>query len=173
MPQHDDMNIMGEEVQEIMTRIPSFIVRWGITAILGILFIILGVASFLEYPDVISAPVIVRNPNIRQGLVIRLPIEGSGRVRVGQHVFIRLDNYPAGEFGKLSGLIAKISPGLVRDSLGTYYPVTVSLTNGLISDHNMDLSFFGDMPGTADIITRKITVFRRLVRPLSGGTKDR
>ncbi len=38
-----------------------------------------------------------------------LPVRGAGKVKVGQHVNIRLANYPYLEFGQLEGVITNIS----------------------------------------------------------------
>ncbi len=38
-----------------------------------------------------------------------LPLQGSGKVHVGQRVHIRLNNYPDQEFGYVKGQVASIS----------------------------------------------------------------
>ena len=52
-------NYYSEPIQEILGRIPSWITRWGISVILGILGCIIIAASILEVPQVISSPVVV------------------------------------------------------------------------------------------------------------------
>jgi hypothetical protein len=48
-----------EEVQELMGRIPSWILRWGITIIAVILLGFLVGTYFFEYPDTLTAPIII------------------------------------------------------------------------------------------------------------------
>ena len=54
---HEDRR--SEEVQEIMGRMPSWLVRRGITLV-AILMLVIGVgAYFFKYPDVIPATVTI------------------------------------------------------------------------------------------------------------------
>ena len=43
--------IYSDEVQEIMGRIPGWVVRWGISVIFSIFIILLGVADFFKYTE--------------------------------------------------------------------------------------------------------------------------
>lgn len=47
-------SLRSEEVQEIMSRIPSWTVRWGITVIFGIIILFLFLSWLIKYPDVIK-----------------------------------------------------------------------------------------------------------------------
>ena len=50
-----DIEIRSDEVQEVMNRIPSWILRWGTTVIFGVVsFIIIG-SYWFKYPDKINA----------------------------------------------------------------------------------------------------------------------
>lgn len=62
MPQQkveNNIEIRSEEVQEILSHIPNWIIRWGITAILCSVIIILIASWFIKYPDVITARVTI------------------------------------------------------------------------------------------------------------------
>ncbi len=59
MPQSNDIEIRSEEVQEILTRIPGWIVRWGITVIFITVGLLLLASWFIKYPDTISANVVL------------------------------------------------------------------------------------------------------------------
>jgi len=62
MPQQkveNNIEIRSEEVQEILSHIPNWIIRWGITTILCSVVIILIAGWFIKYPDVITAKVII------------------------------------------------------------------------------------------------------------------
>ena len=47
--------IYSDEVQEIMGRIPGWVVRWGISVIFSIFVILLGVAYFFKYTEVVKS----------------------------------------------------------------------------------------------------------------------
>ena len=55
-----DIEIHSDEVQEVMNRIPSWILRWGTTVIFGVVsFIIIG-SYWFKYPDKINAHIWLR-----------------------------------------------------------------------------------------------------------------
>lgn len=53
----------SEEITEIVTAVPSWILRWGITMIFLILLGIVLLSSFIRYPDVIKAPLKINSLN--------------------------------------------------------------------------------------------------------------
>ena len=56
---YKEIELRSEEVQEVMGRVPPWILRWGIAVLLGILLILLCVSFFYRYPDVITAEVTI------------------------------------------------------------------------------------------------------------------
>ncbi|CAM1351523.1 HlyD family secretion protein [Tenacibaculum ascidiaceicola] len=54
-----DIEIRSEEVQEILTHVPNWMIRWGNTLLLGLIIMLLFISWFVKYPDVISAEVMV------------------------------------------------------------------------------------------------------------------
>ena len=56
----------SEEVEEIMSYIPNRVIRWGLTAIFGILFMLVIGSYCFKSPEIISAPMILtkRNPPV-------------------------------------------------------------------------------------------------------------
>lgn len=53
----EHIELRSEEVQEVLGSIPHWIVRWGITIIAFILFLLLAGSAVFKYPDMISASV--------------------------------------------------------------------------------------------------------------------
>lgn len=88
-----------------------------------------------------------------------LPMRSSGKVKIGQTVNIKLDNYPFEEYGMLEGRIESIS--LIPQN-GNYL-LNVSLPEGLKTSYRIDLSFRQQMTGTADIITEDLTLLQRIL----------
>ena len=48
-----DINVRSEEIQDLMVKKPSWMIRWGITAILVIIFLLLMFTWIMKYPDII------------------------------------------------------------------------------------------------------------------------
>jgi multidrug efflux pump subunit AcrA (membrane-fusion protein) len=82
----------------------------------------------------------------------------SGKIKIGQKVNIKLQNYPENEFGVLKGLVSSIS--LTPDKKG-FYLLNVSLPDKLISSYNKKIEFKQEMSGTADIITEDLRLLER------------
>lgn len=101
----------------------------------------------------------------RQGRImgkLQIPVSGSGKVRAGQEVNIRLSGYPYLEYGILRGTVKNIS--LVAND--NYYMVEVDLPSGLTSTMNRSFDFPGELDGMAEIITENRSVAVRILEPL-------
>jgi len=60
MPQiQDNIQIRSEEVQEILSYVPNWMIRYGNTLVFLILLLLLTISWFVKYPDVITAEVVV------------------------------------------------------------------------------------------------------------------
>ncbi len=60
MPQNNqDIEIRSEEVQEILSYVPNWMIRWGNTLFFLLIIMLLFIAWFVKYPDVISTQVMV------------------------------------------------------------------------------------------------------------------
>ncbi|PZR10005.1 MAG: HlyD family secretion protein [Flavobacterium psychrophilum] len=91
---------------------------------------------------------------------IRASEHNSGKIKKGQHLNIRLDNYPDREFGTLGGKVHHIA--LAPDSEGKIL-IDVELPDNLITSYHKRLLFEREMSGTADIITEDLRLFERLL----------
>lgn len=81
---------------------------------------------------------------------IKLPVNGSGKVKSGQRVNISVTGYPYMEFGFLTGTVVSVS--LLTDS-DSMYTVTVSLPQDLCTSYGKVLDFNGELTGTAEVMT--------------------
>jgi multidrug resistance efflux pump len=91
-----------------------------------------------------------------------LPQTGSGKVKVGQTVNIKLDNYPFREFGVIRASIDSISP-VPRNN---EYLVRVDLPQDLQTTYGKRLEFKQEMQGMAEIITDDLRLVERLFQHL-------
>ena len=98
-----------------------------------------------------------------------LPITGSGKIKAGQNVVIKLDNFPFMEFGIVRGIITSISLVPINDM----YIADVELTNGLTSNYGNIIPFNQEMRGTADIIIEDMSLFERFIQPVRSAIKRR
>ncbi|MFC5047407.1 HlyD family efflux transporter periplasmic adaptor subunit [Aquimarina hainanensis] len=60
MPQRNQhREIRSEEVQEILTHVPNWMILWGNTLLLILLLMILGISWLIKYPDIINTEVTI------------------------------------------------------------------------------------------------------------------
>lgn len=93
---------------------------------------------------------------------IELPVAKSGKVKPGQKVNIKFDNFPYLEFGMVRGFVHDIS--LVPAN--NMYNVEVTLPDSLKTNYNTYLPFSQEMQGIAEIITNDRRLLERIVTPL-------
>jgi len=89
---------------------------------------------------------------------LKTPAQNSGKVKVGQDVIIRIENYPDTEFGTLEGKIEKIS--VIADAEGMYN-IDVTLPKVLITTFDKEIEFQQEMRGSGDIITEDLRLIER------------
>ena len=56
---NQNIEIRSEEVQEILNKVPNWMIRYGNTLILILIIMLLFISWFIKYPDVISSQVMV------------------------------------------------------------------------------------------------------------------
>ncbi|MDP4272668.1 MAG: HlyD family efflux transporter periplasmic adaptor subunit [Bacteroidota bacterium] len=93
---------------------------------------------------------------------IQLPIQSSGKVKVGQKVIIKLDDFPYMEYGMLCGFVNKIS--LVPDN--DFYFAEVNFSSKLLTTYGKDISMKSLYNGSCEIITQEQRLIYKLVYPL-------
>lgn len=55
----DTFELRSEEVQDILTKVPHWMIRWGTVLIFVILFMLFFVSWFIKYPDVVNTEIVI------------------------------------------------------------------------------------------------------------------
>lgn len=124
-----------------------------------------GTISFLNYWSVNQTVnqgdlvfTIIPNKNSSFIAKLKTPAQNLGKVKIGQQVHIKLQNYPDYEFGVLKGKVIHISEISNKDG---FYTIDVSLPSKLITSYNKKIEFKQEMRGTAEIITEDLRLIQR------------
>ncbi len=91
-----------------------------------------------------------------------IPAVGAGKVKKGQRVNIKFDDFPHTQFGSVRAKVEDIS--LVRTN--EKYLVTVSFPDSLNTNYRKQIPFVQNMQGSAEIITEDLPLIARLINPL-------
>ena len=100
---------------------------------------------------------------------VELQVRGSGKVKEGQSVNVKFDNYPYMEFGMVRGKVKSVS--LVPED--NFYMVEVEFPNGLVTNYNHTLQMQNQLTGEAEIITEDLLLIQRFFNPLKALWKER
>ncbi len=93
---------------------------------------------------------------------IQFPVRNSGKVKKGQRVNIKLENYPYQEFGMLVGRIDKMSE-IPNNNL---YTADVILENKLTTSYKKTIPKVQYLRGNAEILTDEVSLLMRVFNPL-------
>lgn len=67
----DNLELRSEGVQDILSRPPHWMIRWGNTVIFVIIIMILGMSYIIKYPEFVPAPILVTSENPPEKLEAR------------------------------------------------------------------------------------------------------
>ncbi len=87
-----------------------------------------------------------------------LPLKGSGKVKEGMRVNIRLEGYPYQEFGTLNGRVRSIAD-VPNDKT---YQLLIELPDTLSTTYGRRIGFRQEMQGTGNIITEDRRILTRV-----------
>jgi HlyD family secretion protein len=93
---------------------------------------------------------------------VSLPVVGAGKVKPGQRVNIKFNNFPHQEFGMITASVASIALVPAEEA----YMVELNMPDSLITNYGKQLPFSQNMPATAEIVTEDLPLIARLFNPL-------
>ena len=102
-----------------------------------------------------------------------IPLQGAGKVKTGQQVNIKLDNFPYMEFGMVEAKITHISAVPAEMGGVRIIIADVEFPKGLVTNYNISVESGEEMNGIADIITEDISLFARFFNPIRHVFKSR
>ncbi|HTH58442.1 MAG TPA: HlyD family efflux transporter periplasmic adaptor subunit [Cyclobacteriaceae bacterium] len=164
----EDDQRLGLDIKSALNRLKAGLSKWkenylfeapidGRLAYLGFLekeqFLEAGKSYFSVIPD---------HGNILAKA--ELPVRGSGKVKEGQIVNIKLENYPYEQFGMLRGKVTSISAIPGNDN----YRIMIELPQQLVTTQQKQLIFKQQLTGNTEIITEDLTLLDRFFQQFRG-----
>lgn len=71
MPKEKEIELRSEEVQEILTRVPHWMIRWGSVVVLFIILSLFFVSWMVKYPDIITTQIVITTTIPPEKLIAR------------------------------------------------------------------------------------------------------
>ncbi len=162
-----NLQTLEEKLTQTVRLLKSRIAMWKHNYL--IISPISGIVSFTTFWS--------KNQNVKAGEVIfsvvppdkstikvriQFPVRNSGKVKKGQRVNIKLQNYPYQEFGMLIGYVDNMSEVPNND----LYSADVILTNKLETSYHKTIPKVQDLKGDAEILTDEVSLLMRVFNPL-------
>lgn len=97
---------------------------------------------------------------------IYLPLQGAGKVKVGQRVNVKFDNYPYMEYGMVQVEITKISKVPTTINNNKILILNVKFPDGLTTNYGNKLVLGEEMSGTSEIVTEDLNLLQRMLNPI-------
>ena len=146
-----EIELRSEEVQDILTRPPHALVRWGISVFFAVLALLFVGGCFLKYPDVISAPVTVTTEHPPVWLVAR----SSGKVKA-----VYRSDYDSVRAGDLIAVLE--NPAETDDvlHLAALLEVFVPTDSAFLQQHFPERPILGEVQGHYATFLRNLTDYR-------------
>ena len=96
--------------------------------------------------------------NVKYIAKLKVSSNNSGKIKIGQNVNIKLDNYPTEEYGYLKGQITYISS--IPDKEG-FYHINADIPQDLKTSYGKKITMNREIIGKAEIITKDLRLIQR------------
>jgi HlyD family secretion protein len=97
---------------------------------------------------------------------IYLPPQGAGKVKAGQTVNVKFDNFPYMEYGMVKVTVKNIALVPILQNEVRHYVLEVDFPDRLTTNYGKALLFSQEMQGTAEIITDDLRLLDRFLNPI-------
>lgn len=98
----------------------------------------------------------------------KMQLSGSGHLKAGQRVHIKLENFPSAEYGMLEGTVETISL-LPKEQ---NYLIRIKFSDGLHTTYGKTIDPKQEMVGQAEIVTRDVRLLERFFYQLRKATNS-
>jgi len=115
---YNAIELRSEEVQDILTKVPHWMIRWGTVLIFAIILMLFFVSWFVKYPDVVNTEIIITT-NIPPEKIVS---KSSGRIEA-----ILVKN---------KALVAKNTTLAIIENTANYKDVF--LLKGIVDNYNIN-----------------------------------
>ena len=188
MIEKDKISLRSDDVNKLLESVPRWISLCGTFIVLFLIVGLIGLAHLIKYPDTLNSRIyfsIINQANDESDNINnqaedllnvlkkdkKLQVESKliayismsdvviGKIKVGQVLNIKLDNYPNKEFGIINGVVTQIKFISEKNE----YFITAVLSNNLTSSMHDNLKHLQSLPGQVEIMLNERSVLERIV----------
>lgn len=148
--EENKIELRSSEVQEILSRVPNIMIRWGIGIILGLICIIFFLSYLIKYPDIIEGKAILTS----EIPTIRLISQTNGYL---ENIWVEADSYV------LEGQpIAEIKSNITKESIDTLLQILNESNIEIASEKLQRFSEMGALQNEVNSLLNSLVEYRNL-----------
>lgn len=151
----------SQKTEEIIDKMPHWLIRWGITLFFGIACFFLVISLIVQYPDVFKERVLIKKtPGKATIAEMYIRQQHLHQVKKGQTIRLKLVSYPAKTYGIINGTISNIAQEPRAKDFRL--KVTIALPKKGITSLGKIIAYRNNLLALGEIILQKRTLFQRL-----------
>jgi hypothetical protein len=155
-----EINILSEPVEELLSKIPYWITRWGISLIFIILLFVIVISTFITYPEIIKGKlIIINNYSDTISCFFLIQPEEVYKIKPGNEILLKLERYPFQKFGMVKGKIVNISDSTING----YLLGTILLPPKINTLQSTSIIIRNTSKADCEIIVDKRSIFKKLL----------
>lgn len=164
------LNLHSEQVREILGRPPRWLIRSGISVIMIVFLLMIVGSAFIKYPEIVRGIIVVGKENQTKQLILHK--YGVGKIKSGQKVILKFEEYPYLEYGFVQITLDEVELKMYQsDNADKSYFIDIPLSDSLITFSGNTILLIEGMSGVAEIITEDFSILDRILNPIKAVLK--
>lgn len=129
MKKYENIELRSEKTRSIIGKIPSSLIRSGITIIALILLSLTMALYYIPYPENIQIKTRIISTKTGNKAISYIPYEYITKIKKRMPVQIELEGYPSHMFGTLEGYISNINTEALKNEGHNLFKITIDIKN--------------------------------------------
>jgi hypothetical protein len=150
----------SQEVEDILSKTPNWITRWGITIIILVIAFIILISNFIIFPDYLSTKATISSTdgaNFNVNIVI--PQAAIMTIDSQATYILRFESYPFQEYGIYKSKIQCISRNVIKNEC---FIITAQIPKRIKTSMNKEIILVDMQKADCDMIISKISLFKKI-----------
>jgi hypothetical protein len=157
MEEREKIELRSEKTRNLIGKMPSYLIRNGMTVVFVVMVLLLIGTYFIPYPDTVYVEIKIISRDCAgktfKGMGL-IPYQYIASVNEGMKIIVELEGYTKSEYNSVEGIINVKENKIIEHNGQNHFPIQVTL-------HGNEYMLVG-MRADGEILTLEKTVFERL-----------
>ncbi len=154
MEDFKEIELQDEEIDQMLSRPPSWMLRWGTWMAMAVILLLLALGWFIKYSDTVAGSFNLSGNASCRGIVsgvIIISDFNSNNIEIGQKVVLNFADFPSIEYGLVAAKVDSVLTVPEKSAKKIYF----SFFKGIRSAKNRTIPYCEGMTGSSKILTKK------------------